>query len=90
MTLIIIFLVFNFLIARLLIKLTFKLSALYIENSQILAPTIKKEQYDFYLKIYENPNCLDNILLLHLPLYNLFACHVVYMGIINTKIKLNQ
>jgi hypothetical protein len=90
MTLIIILLVINFLIARLLIKLTFKLSALYIENSQILAPTIKKEQYDFYLKIYENPSCLDNILLLHLPLYNLFACHVVYMGIINTKIKLKQ
>ena len=43
----------NFLIARLLIRLTFKLSALYIENSQILAPTIKKEQYDFYLKIFE-------------------------------------
>jgi hypothetical protein len=90
MTLIIIFLVVNFLIARLLIKLTFKLSALYIENSQILAPTLKKEQYDFYLKIYENPSCLDNIPFLHLPLYNLFACHVVYMGIINTKIKLNQ
>jgi len=90
MTLIIIFLFVNFLIARLLIKLTYKLSALHIENSQILAANTKKQQYDFYLKIYENPSCLDNILLLHIPLFNLFACHVVYMGIINTKTKLNK
>jgi len=88
--LIINFFIINFFIARLLIKLTFNLSALYIENSQILASTIKKEQYDFYLKIYENPSCLDNILLLHIPLYNLFACHVVIMEIINTKIKLKK
>jgi hypothetical protein len=90
MILILIFLVVNFLIAKILARLTFKLSAIYIENSQILVSTIKKEQYDFYLKIYENPKCLDNILLLHIPVYNLFSCHIVYMAIINAKSKLNQ
>lgn len=90
MILILIILIINYLIARLLIRLTFKLSALYIENSQILATSIKQEQYDFYLKIYENPKCLDNILLLHIPIYNLFSCHIVYMAIINAKIKLNK
>jgi hypothetical protein len=90
MILILIILIINYLIARLLIRLTQKLSAIYIENSQVLAQTIKSEQYDFYLKIYENPKCLDNILLLHIPIYNLFSCHIVYMAIINAKIKLNK
>jgi hypothetical protein len=90
MILILFLLISNYLIARLLIRLTFKLSAIYIENSQILVSSIRKEQYDFYLKIYENPKCLDNILLLHIPIYNLFSCHIVYMAIINAKIKLNQ
>jgi hypothetical protein len=90
MILILIILIINYLIAKLLIRLTQKLSAIYIENSQVLAKTIKSEQYDFYLKIYENPRCLDNILLLHIPIYNLFSCHIVYMAIINAKIKLNQ
>jgi hypothetical protein len=90
MILILIILIINYLIARLLIRLTQKLSAIYIENSQVLAQTIKREQYEFYLKIYENPKCLDNILLLHIPIYNLFSCHIVYMAIINAKIKLNQ
>ena len=90
MILILIILIINYLIARLLTRLTQKLSAIYIENSQVLAQTIKREQYEFYLKIYENPKCLDNILLLHIPIYNLFSCHIVYMAIINAKIKLNQ
>ena len=90
MLVILILLTINYFIARLLVGLTIKLSAIYIENSQILAPTIKQEQYDFYLKIYESPTCLDNILLLHIPIYNLFSCHIVYMAIINAKIKLNQ
>ena len=90
MILILIILIINYLIARLLTRLTQKLSAIYIENSQVLARSIKGEQYDFYLKIYENPNCLDNILLLHIPIYNLFSCHIVYMAIINAKNKLNQ
>lgn len=85
-----ILLVINYLIARLLIRLTVKLSAIYIENSKILSSSTKKEQYDFYLKIYENPSCLDNVILLHIPLYNIFSCHIVYMAIINAKIKLNQ
>jgi hypothetical protein len=87
---ILVILVINYLIAKILTRLTQKLSAIYIENSQVLAQTIKSEQYDFYLKIYENPKCLDNILLLHIPIYNLFSCHIVYMAIINAKIKLNQ
>jgi hypothetical protein len=87
---ILVILVINYLIAKILTRLTQKLSAIYIENSQVLAKTIKSEQYDFYLKIYENPKCLDNILLLHIPIYNLFSCHIVYMAIINAKIKLNQ
>jgi hypothetical protein len=90
MIIILIILIINYLIAKLLIRLTQKLSAIYIENSQVLAQTIKSEQYEFYLKIYENPKCLDNILLLHIPIYNLFSCHIVYMAIINAKIKLNQ
>jgi hypothetical protein len=87
---IIILLIINYLIAKLLIRLTFKLSAIYIENSQILASTIRQEQYEFYLKVYRNPSCLDNILLLHIPIYNIFSCHIVYMGILNAKNKLNQ
>jgi len=87
---ILVILIINYLIAKILTRLTQKLSAIYIENSQVLAKTIKGEQYDFYLKIYENPKCLDNILLLHIPIYNLFSCHIVYMAIINAKIKLNQ
>lgn len=90
MLVLLILLTINYLIARLLVRLTIKLSAIYIENSQILASTIKEGQYDFYLKIYQNPTCLDNILLLHIPIYNLFSCHIVYMAIINAKIKLNQ
>jgi hypothetical protein len=90
MILIIFFLIINFLISKLLVRLTFKLSAIYIENSQLLVSSIKQEQYDFYLKIYENPKCLDNILLLHIPIYNLFSCHIVYMAIINAKSKLNK
>jgi len=87
---IIILLIINYLIAKLLIRLTFKLSAIYIENSQILASTIRQEQYEFYLKVYRNPSCLDNILLLHIPIYNIFSCHIVYMGILNAKNKLNK
>lgn len=90
MLVILILLTINYFIARLLVRLTIKLSAIHIENSQILAPTIKKEQYDFYLKIYETPTCLDNVLLLHIPIYNIFSCHIVYMAIINAKIKLNK
>ncbi len=89
MAIILVLLTINYLIATLLIKLTIKLSSIYIENAQILASSIKKEQYEFFLKVYQNPNCLDNILLLHIPLYNLFCCHVVYMAIINAKIKIN-
>ena len=90
MTTILILLIINFLIAKLLARLTFKLSAIYIENSQLLASTIRQEQYEFYLKIYEDPKSLDNILLLHIPLYNIFSCHIVYLAIINAKIKLNK
>jgi hypothetical protein len=90
MIIILIILIINYLIARILIRLTIKLSAIYVENSAILVSTIKQEQYEFYIKIYQDPRCLDNILLLHIPIYNLFSCHIVYMAIINAKIKLNQ
>ena len=90
MTLILIILIINFLIVKLLINLTFKLSKLYVENSHILATTTRRELYQFYVRIYENPKCLDNVLLLHIPIYNLFSCHIVYMAIINAKIKLNK
>lgn len=89
MILIIFLLIINFAISRLLISLIKKLSAIYVENSQILAPTIREEQYDVYLKIYEKPNCMDNIILFHIPFYNLFSCHTVYMAIINANNKLN-
>jgi hypothetical protein len=89
MEIILIFLIINYLIARLLIRLTIKLSAIYIENKTLVS-TIRQEQYDFYLKIYQNPSCLDNILLLHIPIYNIFSCHIVYIGILNAKNKLNK
>ena len=82
--------IINFLISRLLIILFKKLSAIYIENSQILAPTISKEHYEAYLKIYENPKCLENMSLFHIPLYNLHSCHTVYMAIIDANKKLNK
>jgi hypothetical protein len=88
MIVVIFLLILNFLISRLLIHLTIKLSAIYVENSQILAPTIRQEQYEVYLKIYENPNCLDNIPLFHIPFYNLFTCHTLYIAIINANNKL--
>jgi hypothetical protein len=83
-------LIINFLISRLLIILLKKLSAIYIQNSQILAPTISKEHYDAYLKIYINPKCLENMSLFHIPLYNLYSCHTVYMAIIDANNKLNK
>jgi hypothetical protein len=89
MVTLIIILIINFLIAKLLITLTKKLSAIYVENSPILSSTIKKEQYEFFIKIYVDPKCLDNILILHIPFYNLICCHIVYMGILNAKNKLN-
>ena len=39
-------LLLNYIIAKLLVKLTIKLSSIYVQNSQILAPTIKKEMYE--------------------------------------------
>jgi hypothetical protein len=90
MVTLIILLIINFLTSRLLIILFKKLSAIYILNSQILAPTISKEHYDAYLKIYENPNCLEKMLLFHIPLYNLYSCHTVYMAIIDANNKLNK
>jgi hypothetical protein len=90
MIVIIFLLIINFLISRLLILLFKKLSAIYIQNSQILAPTITKEHYDAYLKIYENPKCLENMSLFHIPLYNLYSCHTVYMAIIDANNKLNK
>jgi hypothetical protein len=83
-------LVLNYLISRLLIRLTIRLSTLYIENSQILANTTRREIYEFYLRVYENPKCLDNILIIHLPVFNLYHCHTVYMAILNTEIKLKN
>jgi hypothetical protein len=90
MILILIFLVFNFLIARLLASLTYRLSALYIENSKVFAPLLRKDMYDLYLKIYQTPSCLDNMLLMHIPLYNLNECFFVYMAILNVKEKLKK
>ena len=84
------FITLNFLIARLLVRLLKRLSAIYVENSQILATTINKEHYDVYLKIYEQPNCLDNIPLFHIPFYNLYSCHTVIMTIIHANNKLNK
>jgi hypothetical protein len=88
MILILIFLVVNFLIARVLVKLTIKLSSIYVQNSQILAHTIKKEMYEMYVKIYQDQKCLDNILLMHIPIYNLIECFFVCMAILNVKEKL--
>jgi hypothetical protein len=83
-------LVLNYIIARILIKLTIKLSSIYVHNSQILAPTIKKEMYEMYIKIYQDQKCLDNILLMHIPIYNLIECFFVYMAILNVKEKLKK
>jgi hypothetical protein len=83
-------LILNYIIARLLVKLTIKLSSIYVQNSQILAPTIKKEMYEMYIKIYQDQKCLDNILLMHIPIYNLIECFFVYMAILNVKEKLNK
>ena len=83
-------LLLNYIIARLLVKLTIKLSSIYVQNSQILAPTIKKEMYEMYVKIYQDQKCLDNILLMHIPIYNLIECFFVYMAILNVKEKLNK
>ena len=85
---IILLLILNYIIARLLVKLTIKLSSIYVHNSQILAPTIKKEMYEMYVKIYQDQKCLDNILLMHIPIYNLIECFFVYMAILNVKEKL--
>jgi len=83
-------LVLNYFISRLLIRLTVRLSKIYIENSQILANTVRGDVYEFYLKVYENPKCLDNILIIHLPIFNLYHCHTVYTAILNAEIKLKD
>jgi hypothetical protein len=83
-------LVLNYFISRLLIRLTVRLSKIYIENSQILASTVRGDVYEFYLKVYENPKCLDNILIIHLPIFNLYHCHTVYTAILNAEIKIKQ
>jgi hypothetical protein len=88
MVIILFFLAVNFLIARVLVKLTIKLSSIYVQNSQILAPTIKKEMYEMYVKIYQDQKCLDNILLMHIPILNIIECFFVYMAILNVKEKL--
>jgi hypothetical protein len=85
MILILTLLLINYLFARLLIKLTFKLSALYVENSQILCPTIEKEMYEIYLKIYKDKNYLDNVLIMHIPIFNLFQCFLAYISILNIE-----
>jgi len=90
MILILFLLISNYLIAKILIKLTIKLSSIYVHNSQILAPTIRKEMYEMYVKIYQDKKCLDNILLMHIPIYNLIECFFVYMAILNVKEKLKK
>jgi hypothetical protein len=90
MILILIFLAVNFLIARVLVKLTIKLSTIYVQNSQILAPTIKKEIYEMYVKIYQDPNCLDNVILMHIPIFNLTQCFFAYIAILNAEEKLKK
>ena len=90
MIIITLLIILNYIIARVLIKLTIKLSTIYVENSKVFAPLLRKDMYDLYVKIYQNPKCLDNVLLMHIPLYNLNECFFVYMAILNVKEKLKN
>lgn len=87
---ILILLIINYFISRLLVILTKYLSKIYVENSVVLSSTTREELYRFYITVYTNPKCLDNIIILHLPIYNIYQCNTVLVAIINAKIKLNK
>jgi hypothetical protein len=90
MKVILILLVINLLISILLTKLTIILSTIYVENSKILAPTIKEDVYDRYLLIYNDPQRLYYFWLFHIPILNIYCCFEVYLSILKSKIKINK
>ena len=91
MFVIILLLLVNIHFARLYRNLTIELCKLYVENSQILIHTVPRYVYESYLEIYQNPKSIDNWLVMHIPIYNIYYCWKLALAVIeiNKIIKQN-
>jgi hypothetical protein len=88
MKVIIILLLINLLISILLTSLTIILSKIYVENSKILAPTIKEDIYNIYLTIYNDPERLYYFYIYHIPILNIYCLLEVCLKILKAKNKI--
>jgi len=74
--LVLFFLFFNYLISRLVILILIRTSMIVVDNYESLKDYVPEINYKHYLEIKEDPNCLNQLWLNHLPIHNLYQLYV--------------
>jgi len=74
--LILFLLLFNYLISKLVIFILTMTSMIVVDNYKALKDYVPEPNYKHYLEIYQDPSCLNILLLNHLPIHNLYQVFI--------------